>query len=229
MGSQSTEGSSPHARQRGADRGEALAERLESGGVEPEVVDALVEHPPGHRTGDDVTGLQLVHEPLALGVPNEGAVTPERLGQQGPRHLRVVQRGRVELHEFGVGHGRAGAQGHRDPVAGALDGIGRDREELAGATGGQQHVGGAHETRPTARRLGRRRHGIFRRRPRRRARTTTRARPRRSAARLRPAPVRSPRRWRLRPRAPRAAGCGRPRGRARGGPARHGRRWHRAR
>ena len=58
----------------------------------------------------------------------------------GPGHLRVVQGGRVELHELDVGHRRAGPQGHGDAVAGALDRVGRDREELAGPAGGQQHV-----------------------------------------------------------------------------------------
>ena len=66
----------------------------------------------------------------------------ERLGKQWPRHGRMVQRRRVELHELHVGHGDARPQCHGDPVAGGLAWVGRDGEELAGTTGGQHDVVG---------------------------------------------------------------------------------------
>ena len=52
----------------------------------------------------------------------------------------MVQSGRVELHELGVGHRHAGAQRHCDPVARRLGRVRRDGEQLAGATAGQHHV-----------------------------------------------------------------------------------------
>ncbi len=66
----------------------------------------------------------------------------QRLGEQRPRHGRVVQRRRVELHELHVGDGHAGPQGHGHAVAGRLGRVGGDREQLAGAAGGQHDVGG---------------------------------------------------------------------------------------
>ena len=57
----------------------------------------------------------------------------------------MVQRGRVELDELDVGHRRAGPQGHGDAVAGALDRVGGDGEQLPGAARGEQHVGGPHD------------------------------------------------------------------------------------
>jgi hypothetical protein len=66
----------------------------------------------------------------------------QRLRQQRSGHGRVVQRGGVELHELDVGHGHAGAQRHRQPIAGCFRRIRRHREQLAGATGGHQRVGG---------------------------------------------------------------------------------------
>ncbi len=64
----------------------------------------------------------------------------QRFGEQRAGHGGVVQRGRVELDELHVGRRHAGAQGHRHAVAGGLGGVGRDREELAGAAGGQHDM-----------------------------------------------------------------------------------------
>jgi len=67
-------------------------------------------------------------------------VAAQRLGEERPRHGRMVQRRRMELDELNVGRGDAGAQGHRDPVAGRLGRVGRDGIELAGAAGGEDDV-----------------------------------------------------------------------------------------
>ena len=95
----------------------------------------------GHGPADHVAGRQLVDEALAVGVAEQRAVAAQRLGQQRAGHGRVVQRGRVELHELDVGHRHAGPQRHGDAVAGGLGRVGGDREELAGAAGGQQRRG----------------------------------------------------------------------------------------
>ncbi len=76
-------------------------------------------------------------------VAQEGAVATQRLGEERPGHGRVVQRGRVELHELDVGDGHPGPQRHGDAVAGGLDRVRRDGVELAGAAGGEQDVTGA--------------------------------------------------------------------------------------
>ena len=85
-------------------------------------------------------------------VAQQRAVAAQRLGEQRARHGRVVQRRRVELDELDVGHRHAGPQRHGDAVAGRLGRVGGDREELAGAAGGQHHVVGPHLDRPCARR-----------------------------------------------------------------------------
>ena len=70
----------------GGDGREALVEALEAGGVEPQVVDALLEHAGGHGPADQVARRQLVDEALAVGVAQQRAVAPQRLGQQRPGH-----------------------------------------------------------------------------------------------------------------------------------------------
>ena len=47
-------------------------------------------------------------------VAQDRALTAQRLGEERPRHRRVVQRGRVELHELEVGDRDAGTHGHGD-------------------------------------------------------------------------------------------------------------------
>ena len=145
----------PDRRERGRDRREALGEVLEPGGVEPHVVDALVEHARGDRPGHDVAGQQLVDEALAVGVAEQRAVAPQRLRQQRPRHRGVVQRGRVELEELEVGDGHPGPERHGDAVAGGHDRVRRDREQLARPAGGEQHVCGARTSRRRRRRRAR--------------------------------------------------------------------------
>ena len=93
-------------------------------GVEPEVVEPALDEPSRDRAGDDVTrrevGQRMLvdHERDAVFVAQHRAVAAQRLGEQRPRHARMVQRGGVELHELDVGHRDAGAQRHPDAVAG---------------------------------------------------------------------------------------------------------------
>ena len=89
-------------------------------------------------------------------VAQDRALAAQRLREQRPRHRRVVQRGRVELHELEVGARDAGPQRHRDAVAGRQRGVRGDREALAGAAGREHDVGGAHDS--TGRRRGEREH-----------------------------------------------------------------------
>ena len=98
----------------------------------------------GDGAGDDVAGLELVDEALAGGVAEQGAVTPQRLGQERPGHGRVVQGGGMELDELDIGDRRADPQGHRHAVTGGLHRVGGHRVELATAARGQQHVPGPH-------------------------------------------------------------------------------------
>ena len=183
-----------------------------AGGVEPEVVEAAVDEPAADRPGHDVARREVGervlvgHERDAVLVAQDRALAAQRLGEQRPRHRRVVQRGRVELHELDVGDRDTGPQRHRDAVAGRERRVGGDREALPGATGRDDRV------RARARSLGavgvERAHADARGRPRRagrrrasRSRTST---PRAPAPRRR-APARSRRRWRRRPRARPAA------------------------
>ena len=50
-------------------------------------------------------------------------MTAQRLGDERPRHRRVVQGRRVELHELHVGDRDSRPQRHGDPVAGRLGGL----------------------------------------------------------------------------------------------------------
>ena len=114
-----------------------------------------------------------------LRVAQQRAVAAQRLGQQRPRHGRVVERGGVELHELDVGHGHAGAQRHGHAVAGRLGRVGGDGEQLPVAAGGHEHVGGrAPRCGCAVVRRRRRRRGSARPRRAGRARTSSRRRPR---------------------------------------------------
>ena len=150
----------------------------------------------------------------------------------GPGHGRVVQRGRVELHELDVGRRHAGPQRHGHAVAGRLGRVGGDREELAGAAGGQHDVVGPHLDRAAGPRPG----GSARHADaapaldqRGRGRTSPRA-PRWPSGRWRRrAPARPRRRWPRRRRARPAAGSGHPRGPGPASPSPRGRTRRRAR
>ena len=110
--------------------------------VEPHVVDAVLAHAGGDGGGDHVAGLQLVDEPPAPVVAQQGALAPQRLAEQRSRSGGgPVQGGRVELHELDVRDRHAGPQRHGQAVPGRLGRVGGDRVQLAGAPGGQQGVG----------------------------------------------------------------------------------------
>ena len=108
------------------------------------MVDPLLGHARRHGPADHVARGQLVDEALAVAVTQQRAVAAQGLGEQRPGHGRVVQRGRVELHELDVGRGHAGPQRHGHPVAGGLGWVGRHREQLAGPARGQHDVVGPH-------------------------------------------------------------------------------------
>ena len=107
------------------------------------------------RGARSARGCSAGHEGDALLVPQHGALAPQRLRQQRPGHGRVVEGRGVELHELDVGHGRAGRQGHRHPVAGGQRRVGGDGEQLAGAAAGQHDVAGPHDDGRGYRRRGR--------------------------------------------------------------------------
>ena len=140
MGSQSRLGSSPIASQRLGDGRESLRESLQGGGVQPQMLHPLIDHALGHGPADDVAGRQLVHESFASVVPEERSVAPQGLGEQWAGHGRVVQGGRMELHELDIGHRHSRPQGHGDAVGRRLGRIRGDREQLAGAPGGHDQV-----------------------------------------------------------------------------------------
>ena len=83
------------------------------------------------------------HERFAVVVAQDRALSAQRFGEQRARHRRVMQRGGVELHELEIGNRDAGAQRHRDAVAGGQQRVRGDREALAGAAGGDDGVGRA--------------------------------------------------------------------------------------
>ncbi len=135
-------GVEPRGVQRGGDGREPLPEGLEPGGVQPHVPHALGRHPVGHGPADDVAGRELVHEPLPPRVAQERPVSPQGLGQQGPGHGGMVQRGRMELDELEIGHRHPGPQRHGHAVTGGFGGVGRHGVELPRTARGQHHLGG---------------------------------------------------------------------------------------
>ena len=55
---------------------------------------------------------------FAADVDQPRAFAAQRLGNQEPRRVRPVERGRMKLHELEIGDARAGMVGERDAVAG---------------------------------------------------------------------------------------------------------------
>ena len=185
--------------------GNRESNEAETGGVEPQAVHPLVRHALGHGPAHHVPGGQFVDEALPVGVAEQGPVPAQRLGQQGPGHRRVVERGGVELHELHVGHGHAGPQGHGQAVGGGLGRVGGHREQLAGPAGGQHRVGGPDLDQATLGAEGHARPGTGRPPPAGRGRTTPPARRRPWPAWRRPAPAPPRPRWPPRRRGPPAA------------------------
>ena len=74
--------------------------------------------------GDDVArreiavGMVPVHERFAADVDQPRAFAAQRLGDQKSRSIRLLERGRMELHELQIGDARARVVGESDAVAG---------------------------------------------------------------------------------------------------------------
>ncbi len=80
------------------------------------------------------------HEPLALAVAQDPAVTADRLGDQDALDRRRPDHAsRVQLHELHVQQAGPGQQGQRVPVPGVLPGVRGHLVGLADAPGGQHH------------------------------------------------------------------------------------------
>src|SRR4051794_447413 len=92
-----------------------------------------------------LVGRVLLHEALALGVEQVGALAARALGDQEPV---LHQGGRVVLDHLHVHQRRADAVGLGDAVAGADQAVGRRLEALAGAAGGQDDVLGGEDLQP---------------------------------------------------------------------------------
>ena len=77
------------------------------------------------------------HEGAAAFQLQDSPFAPYGLADQERFGIRMVQAGRVKLHEFHIGDPGARPVGHRDPVSGGDVGIGRDEVHLAGPAGRQ--------------------------------------------------------------------------------------------
>jgi hypothetical protein len=117
------------------------------------VLGAQLLHAARDALGDDVPGRQfgqLVlsdHEAHAVRVHEVGALPADRLGDQRLLALRVraeEEHGRVELHELQIADLGAGAQGERHSVARGHRRVGGRGEDLAHASGGEDHGGRVH-------------------------------------------------------------------------------------
>ena len=99
----------------------------------------------------NTSGHVVEHEPLALGVAQDAAVTAHRLGDQDPLDRRRPDHaGRVELDELHIEQGRSGPQRERVTVAGVLPRVGRDLERLADPAGRKHHGRRAEQHEPAA-------------------------------------------------------------------------------
>ena len=136
--------SRPASRQVWAAVGEPAPHVLDPAGVE-------VHRPPGavpdrgDRPGHDVAGgqlgpgVELRHEPPAVGVDQNRALAAESLGEQPGRPPRDVQAGGVELDELDVAHRGAGVPGQGDAVARGPVGAGSPAIDPRRPARGQHH------------------------------------------------------------------------------------------
>ena len=128
------------------DRGELALEPLppHRPQVEPEVIDPLPLHAAGQGPAHLIARCQIAagqirHWTGPGGITESRSFPPHRLADQEVGGSGQHQGGGMELHEFQVAHLRAGAPGHRHPVAAGLGGVGGVGEQMAAATAGQQH------------------------------------------------------------------------------------------
>ena len=92
--------------------------------------------------GEILQRVVALHEGGAVAAPEDRTLAAHRLRDQERAGARVVQGGRVELHELHVGHGRAGAVRHGDPVAGGNVRVAGVEVDLAGPSRGKERDAG---------------------------------------------------------------------------------------
>ena len=90
------------------------------------------------RGARSLRGVVLRHEGLPVDRREDAALAADRLADEEALGLRVVEAGRVELEELHARDRRAGAESHRDAVAGRDVGVAGVEVDLAGAAGGEQ-------------------------------------------------------------------------------------------
>ena len=118
--------------------------RVLVGDVEIDAVVAVGLHFVVDGAGHDVAGRKvlqvvvLLHESGAVAPAQDRPFAPDRFGDEKRLGMGMEQGGRVELHEFHVGDGGAGAVGHGDTVAGGHVGVAGVEIDLAGAAGGEE-------------------------------------------------------------------------------------------
>ena len=108
--------------------------------IEPHVVTAVERGLAQDGAGHDVTGQQLIDEPLATGAAQQGTMTAQRFSEQRTWHSIDGKRSRVKLNELDIGHRHPGAQRHGDSVTGGFGRVRGDGEQLTCTAGGQQGV-----------------------------------------------------------------------------------------
>ena len=136
------------------DAGEAGGDELgvAVGDVQQDVVAVGALHLRGDGAGDDVAGCEfglgvvVRHEAAAVEGAEDRALSPHRFGDQEGRQLRQAEGGGMELDELQILHGRSGAEGQGDAVAGGDLRVGGEGIEPAGPAGGEDGpVGGDGE------------------------------------------------------------------------------------
>src|SRR5207244_5812748 len=111
--------------------------------VEPDVGFAPALHLAVDRAGHDVAWRELRltvverHEARAVEGAQPRALAAQRLAQQERLGPRVIEAGRMELHELEVGHLRPRAVRHGQPVSGRDVGVRGVEVDLAAAAGGE--------------------------------------------------------------------------------------------
>ena len=116
-------------------------------------------HMPPDRARDDIAGRKLGaghvgHEAIAALVDEDRAFAAHRLADEFQRKGSAVERRRMELNEFEIGHDRAGARREREALAKGSGRIGAMQEQPADAAGRDDDAIGGEKHRP-ARRSGR--------------------------------------------------------------------------